>query len=149
MVIKKGKIGRTGETNMSGRYQAEFGNRPRLLLAYADAAYASESGRYFRRLGWEVQMVASGTEARALAHAYRPLVVVLDAELLDESGWLTSAKISTENPDVRIILVADESSDQTQDRLRMVGASESVKRSHGAEALALAVFGKPCLAEAV
>src|SRR5437899_1851345 len=104
MLSKEGQVNRV----MSRMYQTEYGNRPRLLLAYADPTYASECGRYFRRLGWAVEMVATGAEARELAHEYRPDVVVLDAELLDESGWLTSAKISTENPDLRIILVADE-----------------------------------------
>jgi DNA-binding response OmpR family regulator len=127
-------------------YPTEYGNRPRLLLAYADPAYASECGRYFRRLGWEVEMVASGVEARELANEYRPNVVVLDADLVDESGWLTSAKISTENPELRIILVADQPSEQ---RLEMVGASQSVCRSNGAEALASAVLGKGSLSEAV
>ena len=134
---------------MSGRFQIEFGRRPRLLLAYADAAYASECGRYFRRLGWEVEMVASGAEARELASEYRPHVVVLDAELLDESGWLTSAKISTDNSEVRIILVTDEPADHVKSRLQTVGADQSVHRQDGAEALALTVLGKATLPEAV
>jgi DNA-binding response OmpR family regulator len=134
---------------MLGRYQTEFGGRPRLLLAYADAAYASECGRYFRRLGWEVQMVASGAEARELAGEYQPNVVVLDAQLLDESGWLTSAKISTENPDLRIVLVADDRSENVQDRLQMVGADRLVCRMDGAEALAMSILGKTSLSEAV
>jgi DNA-binding response OmpR family regulator len=134
---------------MLGRYPTEFGGRPRMLLAYADAAYASECGRHFRRLGWEVEMVGSGGEARDLVKEYRPDVVVLDALLLDESGWLTSAKISTENPGLRIILVADESDDSTRDRLRMVGARQSVYRRHGADALAHAVLGKAAYSEAI
>jgi DNA-binding response OmpR family regulator len=138
-----------GKREMSAGYQTEFGSRPRLLLGYADAAYASECGRYFRRLGWEVQMVASGNEARELARAYRPTVVVLDAELLDESGWLTSAKISAEHPDLRIILVADERTDDMQGRLRMVGATQSVCREDGVEALAMTVLGETSLSEAV
>jgi DNA-binding response OmpR family regulator len=134
---------------MSGRFYPEIGGRPRLLLAYADAAYASECGRYFRRLGWEVQMVASGAEARELAGDYRPQVVVLDAELLDESGWLTSAKISTENPKLRIILVADREDDRIPGRLRMVGADHAVWRADGAEGLAMTVLGRAILSEAV
>jgi DNA-binding response OmpR family regulator len=127
-------------------YTTEYGSRPRLLLAYADGVYASECGRYFRRLGWEVEMVASGAEARELTHDYRPDVVVLDTELLDESGWLTSAKINAEKPDLRIILVADQPSEQ---RLAMVGASQSVCRKNGAEGLATAILGKPTFSEAV
>ena len=127
---------------MLGRYQTEFGARPRLLLAYANAAYASECGRYFRRLGWEVEMVASGAEACHLASDYQPNVVVLDAELLDESGWLTSAKISVKNPDLRIVMVG-------QDRPQMVGADQWVSREAGAEALAMVILGKASLSEAV
>ena len=134
---------------MSGRFQTEFSGRPRLLLAYADAAYASECGRYFRRLGWEVEMVASGAEARELASEYRPHIVVLDVELIDESGWLTSAKMSTDNPELRIILVTDEHTDHVEDRLRMVGADQSVRRKDGAEALAMTVLGKAMLSQAV
>ncbi len=33
--------------------------RPLLLLAYADSAHAAQCGRYFRRHGWEVHLVAS------------------------------------------------------------------------------------------
>ncbi len=134
---------------MSRMYQPEFANRPRLLLAYSDPAYASECGRFFRRLGWEVQMVASGVEARELAGDYHPDVVVLDAELLDESGWLTSAKISTANPELRIILVEDQPAESTQQRLQSVGATRSVCRKDGAEALAMVVLGKASLSEAV
>ncbi len=127
----------------------ETQGRPRLLLAYADAAYASECGRYFRRLGWEVEMVASGIEARELASEYQPNVVALEVALLHESGWLTSAKISSENPDLHIVLVAADQGDCTPDRLRMVGASKAVRRDQGAEALASTVLGKTMLAKAV
>jgi two-component system, OmpR family, response regulator len=122
-------------------------NRPRLLLAYADAAYASECGRYFRRLGWEVQMAASGADARILAAEFQPDVVVLDAELIDESGWLTSAKISTDNPELRIILVT--AGEVNSSRLAMVGAEHAVPRDAGAEGLAHIVLGSPTLSQAV
>jgi DNA-binding response OmpR family regulator len=134
---------------MSGRSPHEVGSRPRLLLAYSDAVYASECGRYFRRLGWEVQMVASGVEARLLATDFHPDVVALDADLLDESGWLTSAKISTENPSLGIILIVGPTTDCTDHRLQMVGAEHAVRRNGGAEALAHIVLGPAALSEAV
>ena len=129
------------------RNLSDFASRPRLLLAYADPAYASDCGRYFRRLGWEVQMVASGVEARQLVSEFEPEVVALDAELADESGWLTSAKLSTENPDLRIVLVTDDAN--PNDRVAMVGAQAAVRRADGAEALAYAVLGTPFLAHAI
>jgi hypothetical protein len=108
------------------------------LLAYTDPVYASECGRYFRRLGWEVQLVASGAEARVLAHQFHPDVVALDA-----------AKISTENPSLSIILVAGPTTDCTTDRLHMVGAEQFVRRADGAEALAHAVLGPTALSAVV
>jgi DNA-binding response OmpR family regulator len=134
---------------MMGNYQSEHGNRPRMLLAYADAAYASDCGRHFRRLGWEVQMVGSGIEARSFADEYVPDVVVLDAELLDESGWLTSAKISSANPGIHIILVANDWTSSIQERAQMVGAEECVSRMDGAEGLAQSILGKLAFAQAV
>lgn len=133
---------------MSGRF-SDLGGRPRLLLAYADAAYASECGRYFRRLGWEVEMVASGVEARSIVSEYCPHVVVLDAQLLDESGWLTSAKISSANRDLRIILVSEDGAGPIQERVQMVGAEQAVCRHDGAEALANAILGNPSFSEAI
>jgi len=134
---------------MFGKYQPEYSCRPRLLLAYADAAYASECGRYFRRLGWEVEFVASGAEARELASEYRPNVVALELALLDESGWLTSAKISTEQRDLRIVLVTPQRGDCTPQRMQMVGATHTVCRADGAEMLADVVLGKMSLPRAV
>lgn len=92
-------------------------------------------------------MVAGGAEARALAADYQPDVVVLDAELIDESGWLTSAKISTDYPDLRIVVLTDHAG--SDDRLKMVGAEHAVPRSGGAEALAHVVLGEPILSQAV
>ncbi|HZZ81651.1 MAG TPA: response regulator [Gemmataceae bacterium] len=134
---------------MNKYHHTEFGPRPRMLLAYADAAYASECGRYFRRLGWEVEMVGSAQETRLFVEEFRPDVVVLAAELLDESGWLTSAKISTADPDLHIIVVAAEWSDNMQERANAVGAERCIRREDGAEGLAHAVLGSVTLSHAV
>lgn len=123
---------------MAGRFLSEFSGRPRLLLAYADGAYASECGRYFRRLGWEVEMVASGAEARALADEYRPNVVVLDEALLEPASWGNVAA----SAEVRLIVVTDEPHEPRNN-------VPCVSRTGGAEALANAVLGKPSLSEAV
>jgi len=120
-----------------------------MLLAYADAAYASRCGRHFRQLGWEVLIVASGIEARKLAHESCPDVVVLDVALLDQSGWLTRAKPNLEKSNSRIILVANRQTADIETRRRTIGAEEIVCREDGAEALASAVFGAFSYAEAV
>jgi DNA-binding NarL/FixJ family response regulator len=94
-------------------------------------------------------MVGSGQEARLFAAEYRPDVVVLAAELLDESGWLTSAKISNANPDLHIIVVAADWTDNMQERADAVGAERCVSRHDGAEGLAHAVRETVTLSQAV
>jgi DNA-binding NarL/FixJ family response regulator len=124
---------------MHGCYSHETGGRPRLLLAYTDPAYASECGRYFRRLGWEVEMVASGSEARELVNEYHPDVVALDADLLRESDWFMSG-IGANDPNLRVVLVADSEADGVPDRLGMLGRTRVVRRDAGVEALAHTVI---------
>ncbi len=141
--------GRTGSRNMNERFETDFSNRPRLLLAYVDGAFASECGRFFRRLGWEVQFVTSGMEAIELTREWQPNVVALEESLADISGWLTSAKLNIEHADLHIVMVASETHQISEDHLRAVGASESTSRREGAEGLANAVLGYSTLAKAV
>src|SRR5437763_8367400 len=98
-----------GEEGMATMVRDNSGRatRPRLLLAYSDSAHASRCVRYFRRLGWEVHMVASGVEAQRLAGELMPQVIGLDVDLPDESGWLSAAKIRIAPPEQRVILLAD------------------------------------------
>src|SRR6516162_587040 len=89
--------------------------RPRMLLAYSDSAHAARCVRYFRRLGWEVHMVASGAEAQRLANQLLPHAIVLDVNLPDESGWLSAAKLRLLPPEHRIVLLAAEADEQSRD----------------------------------
>ena len=109
-----------------------------MLLAYADAAYASECGRYFRRLGWEVQVVASGLEARDLADGNQPDVVVFDAALTDDNAWLTGV-------DAQVVVVTNRSIDAAH----LPDGDIVVSREDGPQALAESIFGKSFLSEAI
>ncbi len=121
---------------------AERPHRPRLLLAYADSAHASRTVRYFRRLGWEVHMVASGAEATRLADELAPQVAVVDADLPDESGWLTAAKMLLAQPARRVLILAGSGEETLADRARSLGA-DLIRRDEGPEAIAAAVHGHP------
>jgi hypothetical protein len=123
---------------MLRRNLKELGSRPRMLLAYADAAHASECGRHFRRLGWEVQMVASGAEARELADRFNPDVIVYDADLRDDNAWLTSA-------DVQVVIVANDAAQHAD----FPDGDFVVRREDGPQALAEFIVGKSYLSEAV
>jgi DNA-binding response OmpR family regulator len=122
--------------------------RPLLILAYADSAHAAQCGRYFRRHGWEVRLAPSAAETRRLLATSAPRAIVLDTELPDESGWLTCAKITQENPARRVILLAPGRSGNSRDNLAHVGASALVARHDSMEALAAIILGAS-LAEAI
>lgn len=130
------------------RLELNANRRPRLLLAYADSAHAVPCGRYFRRLGWEVRMVASAAEAQRLVAVFNPRVIVLDTELADESGWLACAKIMLEHPGQKVILIAPERTPDTLQQLETVKAAALFTRQERVETLGEFILGKR-LAEAV
>src|SRR5438067_1463210 len=107
---------------MIARTEKPMSFRPRLILAYADSARSAVSSRHFRRLGWEVHLTSSGLEARRLAHALRPQVIVMDTELLSESGWLTCAKLTLTGDDFKVVLVGDGVTAEQAELAASVGA---------------------------
>ncbi len=100
--------------------------RPRMVLAYGDSARAALNARQFRRLGWEVHLACSGPDVRRLVYALRPQVVILDAELRGESGWLTCAKMALGSAAPRAILVSDAVTPWERDFAEFVGAAAVV-----------------------
>jgi CheY-like chemotaxis protein len=115
--------------------------RPRLVLAYADSRHAVLCCRQLRRLGWQVHLTTSGAEARRLAQALSPAVVVLDTDLPDESGWLTCAKLLLDSPGQRVVLVCEDITPDGPGRAAHAGAAALVRRAEGAAALISEVRG--------
>ncbi|HVS35065.1 MAG TPA: response regulator [Gemmataceae bacterium] len=111
------------------------GFRPCLILAHADSVYAARVLRAFRRQGWDVYAAHSGPEARRLARMLQPQVVVLQADLPEESGWLTCDKLTRENPSVRVVLVGDDPTPHLADFAAFVGAAALIGRADGAGGL--------------
>src|SRR5262245_42705972 len=103
--------------------------RPRMVLGYADPAHASRTGRSFRRRGWEVHLVRTGSKARRLTALLAPELVVLDTELLEESGWLTCAKLRLEQPEQRIFLISADAGAENARLCDFVGASALFTRT--------------------
>ena len=114
--------------------------RPRLVFGYVDSAHAAQCTRLLRRHGWEVHLVASAAEARRLADDLDPQAVVLDADLPDESGWLTCAKITADHPDQKVILLT--AAAESADSLDQVGGWAAVPRVDGVDALAHEILGR-------
>jgi DNA-binding response OmpR family regulator len=115
--------------------------RPCLVLAHADAVYAAGAARAFRRLGWDVYTARTGPEARRLVRLLGAELAVLDADLPDESGWLTCAKLVHEAPLVKVLLVAPNTDRREEERADFVGASALVDRARGLPALVDVVEG--------
>jgi DNA-binding response OmpR family regulator len=109
--------------------------RPCLVLAHADPLYAALVRQIFLRLRWNVHLTSSGVEARELAAELSPCMVILDADLPDESGWLTCAKLTQEQPDLHVVLVADRIGRTSHAFAYYVGAAALVGRNDGLRAL--------------
>jgi DNA-binding response OmpR family regulator len=110
-------------------------SHPCLILADADAVFRAATERSFRRLGWDVYTARSGPEARRLARMLGPSLVVLGAELPDESGWLTCDKMTREFPSLWVVLVAAQPDERQRDFAAFVGARALVGRGDGSAAM--------------
>jgi DNA-binding response OmpR family regulator len=106
-----------------------------MVLAYVDSARSALTSRHFRRLGWEVHQAPTGPEVRRLVGALRPQVIILDADLRGESGWLTCAKLTLGGPAPRILLVAEGVTPREEEFAQVVGAAAVVSARAGLPAL--------------
>jgi len=112
---------------------AEF--RPCLILAHADPVYSAQVLRAFRRQGWDVYLAQTGPQVRRLARMMQPELVVLQAELPGESGWLTCDKLTGEFPAIKVVLVASNPTPRLADFADFVGAAALANRRDGVAAL--------------
>jgi DNA-binding response OmpR family regulator len=78
------------------------------VIAHSDAGYTAGVERAFRRHGWVVAPAADGPEARRLASSLAADLVVLQADLPEESGWLTCAKLNVGARQPVVLVTADE-----------------------------------------
>jgi DNA-binding response OmpR family regulator len=101
--------------------------RPCVVLALIDGEYATRTARAFRLLGWDVYTAPGGPAARRLARMLEASLVLLDAELPGESGWLTCDKLHRELP-VRVFIVADSAGPWQQALGDLVGAAAVIDR---------------------
>jgi DNA-binding response OmpR family regulator len=109
--------------------------RPCLVLGHADPLYSALVRQIFLRLRWEVCVASSGVRARELAADLAPSLVILGTDLPDESGWLTCAKLTQEQPDLHVVLVADRVGRTSHAFAYFVGAAALVPRNDGLRAL--------------
>jgi DNA-binding response OmpR family regulator len=109
--------------------------RPCLILAHSDPVYSAQIVRAFRRHGWDVYPAQTGPQVRRLARMMQPELVVLQADLPGESGWLTCDKLTGEFPTIKVVLVACDLTPYRADFADFVGADALVSRRDGVAAL--------------
>jgi DNA-binding response OmpR family regulator len=115
-------------------------NRPCLILGYVSSEFASRWGRFFRRQGWEVHLAADAGEARRLTLCLTPTAVVLDVEMPDETGWLASAKLTQECPEIKVLLVGSRAPKRISD-IADVGATAWLERDDEPELALVKLMG--------
>jgi DNA-binding response OmpR family regulator len=120
---------------MFSRSEIAVRERPCLILAQTDPLYADLVRRTFHGWGWEVRLASAGVEARKLAADSEPALVVMDADLPGESGWLTCAKLTSDMPNLRVILISDRMTRGRQRFAAFVGAANIVARRGSLQAL--------------
>lgn len=96
--------------------------QPLVLVASRQPRLLPRLPRTLVPTGWDVRIVRSGTEIRDLARRLRPAVIALDADLPDESGWLTCAKLTAELPGVKVVLLSPHPTARAEQFARFTGA---------------------------
>jgi len=109
----------------------KIGDRPTVVLAHANEAFALRTCAAFRRMGWDAYCADSGPEARRLARLLTPNLVILDAQLPDESGWLTCDKLTREMPRLKVVVVGSQPRSRNENFASFVGATAHVDRLDG------------------
>lgn len=85
--------------------------RPLAVIAWPDSAGAVGLGRRLRQGGWRVLFAHTASDARRLTAQLRPTVLVIAADLPDESGWLACAKLVRSRRRTRVLLIDGDESD--------------------------------------
>ncbi len=98
------------------------GCRACAVVATANGQASATIRRVLHRLGWQIKEAGSAADARRQIILERSKVAILSTDLIDESGWLTCAKIKRLSRRVDVYLIGP---DMPRHRrlARFVGAS--------------------------
>lgn len=118
------------------------GGRPELIVAHRDPGHAAWLGEVFRQRGWRVHPARSGREVRVLARSLVLPTVLLGTDPIEESGWLTCAKLRHEQPQLRVFLVAPAVTPERRRFAAFLGAAGLLGRLDDPRAVVRAVCGR-------
>ncbi len=122
---------RTGGPTFSGEPMSALVDlRPRLVLVCSDATFSLAVRRFFAQNGWNVTLAKSCEELRSVTSSV-PQLVLIDADLPDQSGFLTCAKLLQACPDLHVYIFGTGSAPTAHRFSNFVGAAGYVDRSEG------------------
>jgi DNA-binding NarL/FixJ family response regulator len=128
------------ESDMLATTETTSRTTPTVVLALPESPFAAQVYRLLRQAGGPVQRPAPGSDPTAALGRARRAVVVVSADPAGESGWLICAKLRRTRPDVRVVLLAHEPSDEERRLALFVGATALVCETDGPAALVEAVY---------
>lgn len=117
------------------------GAKPRVVFvggAGSDAASADLSGR-----GWDVLNAAESANLTAAILLRQPGVVVLPAQLGDESGFLIAAKLRVAKHKPGVVILADARTRQTEQFAKFVGATLATRDEGTAKLAEVVTLARP------
>jgi DNA-binding response OmpR family regulator len=115
--------------------------RPELILSFRDPRHTAVVGEAFRQRGWRVHPARSGREVRALARELVAPTILLGTDQVEESGWLTCAKLRQEQPHLRVFLVAPAVTPERRRFAAFLGAAGLLGQQDDPRAVVRAVCG--------
>ena len=122
--------------------------RPRMVFAYVDSAHAAQCGRFFRRNGWEVHLVADGFQAQRLVEYVGSSILVLDTGLIEKGEEQTWRQWLQNQVGLKVVLLAELCTEEAYQIQETFSAMALHSREDAVNALAATLLGEP-LAEAV
>lgn len=122
--------------------------RPRMVFAYVDSVHAAQCGRFFRRQGWEVHLVADGSQVHRLVEYVGACIVVVDTELIKDADLQIWRQWLQDRSGIKLILLAQNSTTESRRLQEAFSATALFVREDAVESLGAALLGEP-LAEAV
>jgi CheY-like chemotaxis protein len=106
-----------------------------IVISHPDAEFTAQLHERFHQKGYSVHLARSGEQARFLTRRFLADLVVLQTDMLPESGWLTCHKLTREYPFSKVILVAPVPTSEDHRLARFVSASAIVDRFDGVDGI--------------
>ncbi|MEQ9319539.1 MAG: ATP-binding protein, partial [Polyangiaceae bacterium] len=91
----------------------------RILLVDDDPSFGKATVRLLRKVGHELELVMSGSEALAAVDAFAPEVLLLDLDLPDRSGEEVLARLAQRRPSTRVVVMSGHAGGSRTEKLRV------------------------------